>query len=64
LRSLFTQLPPQAYAQAMEKSQVSSAALGSGYLVFFIYSALIGMVGVALSFIVAGRAAKTEVTGA
>jgi PAT family beta-lactamase induction signal transducer AmpG len=62
LRGLFTQLPPQAYAQAMEKSHVSSAALGSGYLVFFIYSAVIGMVGVALSFIVAGRAAKAEMT--
>lgn len=55
LKSLFSGLPPQAYAGAMEKSQVTPAALGAGYLVFFLYSAALGVAAVVLAFLVASR---------
>jgi len=55
LRGLFVNLPPEAYAGAVEKSGVSPAALGAGYLVFFFYSAVIGVVGIVLAFAVAAR---------
>ena len=55
LKTLFAGLPPEAYAGAMEKSQVTPAALGAGYLVFFLYSAALGVAGVVLAFMVAGR---------
>jgi PAT family beta-lactamase induction signal transducer AmpG len=55
LKALFTGLPPQAYAGAMEKSSVTPAALGAGYVVFFLYSAAIGVAAVILAFIVAHR---------
>jgi PAT family beta-lactamase induction signal transducer AmpG len=55
LKTLFSGLPPQAYAGAMEKSQVTPAALGAGYLVFFLYSALLGVAAVFLAFLVASR---------
>ncbi len=38
-----------AFASAMEKSQVSPAALGSGYIVFFLYSALAGVLAIILT---------------
>ena len=55
LKTLFAGLPPEAYAGAMEKSQVTPAALGAGYLVFFLYSAALGVAGVILAFMVAAR---------
>ena len=39
----------------MEKSQVTPAALGAGYLVFFLYSAVLGVAAVFLAFLVARR---------
>jgi PAT family beta-lactamase induction signal transducer AmpG len=58
LNGVFTGLPPETFATAMEKSHVSAAALGSGYLVFFLYSTVIGIVGVVLAFMVASGHAK------
>ncbi|HMO43747.1 MAG TPA: permease, partial [Phenylobacterium sp.] len=55
LRGLFARLPPEAYAGAVEKSGVSAASLGVGYLVFFFYSAAIGVLGIGLAFAVAAR---------
>ncbi|WP_397399087.1 AmpG family muropeptide MFS transporter [Phenylobacterium sp.] len=55
LKTLFSGLPPQAYAGAIEKSQVTPAALGAGYLVFFLYSAALGVAAVFLAFLVARR---------
>jgi PAT family beta-lactamase induction signal transducer AmpG len=55
---LFTDLPPGAFAAAVERSAVSPAALGSGYLVFFTYSTCIGLVAVVLAFVVAKRQAS------
>lgn len=57
LKALFLRLPPEAYATAMEKSQVTPGALGAGYVMFFLYSAAIGVAAVILAFIVAARQA-------
>ena len=54
----FSGLPPESFAQSVERSGVSAAALGSGYVAFFIYSALVGVFAVVLAFIVASRRAK------
>ncbi|WP_312167283.1 AmpG family muropeptide MFS transporter [Phenylobacterium sp.] len=50
---LFAGLPPETFANAMQKSGVTPAALGSGYVTFFIYSALLGVIGIVLAFLVA-----------
>ena len=59
--SLFTGLVHggTAFASAMEKSQVSPAALGSGYIVFFLYSALAGVLAILLTFALWLRREKT-----
>jgi MFS transporter, PAT family, beta-lactamase induction signal transducer AmpG len=59
LKTLFARLPPDAYAAAMEKSGVTPSALGAGYLVFFIYSALVGVAAIVLAFMVAARQKPT-----
>jgi PAT family beta-lactamase induction signal transducer AmpG len=55
LKGLFDRVPPESYATAMEKSQVTAAALGTGYMVFYLYSTAIGVFSIALSFMVAAR---------
>ncbi|MCR5873959.1 MFS transporter [Phenylobacterium sp. J426] len=60
LKALFLRLPPEAYATAMEKSQVTPGALGAGYVMFFLYSAVIGVAAVVLAFIVAARQADLK----
>jgi PAT family beta-lactamase induction signal transducer AmpG len=55
LKSLVTSSAPENFAAAVERSGVTPAALGAGYMVFFMYSALIGMFAVALSFVVLRR---------
>jgi PAT family beta-lactamase induction signal transducer AmpG len=55
LTGMFTNLPADSFAQAMEKSGVSPAALATGYAVFFIYSALIGVFAIVLAFMVAAK---------
>jgi PAT family beta-lactamase induction signal transducer AmpG len=56
----FAALPPETFAQSVERSGVSAAALGSGYTVFFVYSALVGVFAVVLAFIVATRRARAS----
>ena len=63
LKGLFTGLPPETFSSAMEKSGVTPAALGSGYVVFFVYSALLGVLGIILVFIVAARTADMPAGG-
>ncbi|HYG25361.1 MAG TPA: MFS transporter [Caulobacteraceae bacterium] len=58
LKSLFNALPPQALAEGAAKTAVTPAALGSGYITFFLYSTLIGIAAIILSFIVAARQPK------
>jgi len=55
LRSFFESLPPGNFATALERSGVTPAALGTGYAVFFAYSALIGVFAVGLAFAVLRR---------
>jgi len=55
LNGLLASIPPETYAAAMEKSGVSPVALGSGYIVFFLYSVVIGAFAILLAFIVAAR---------
>lgn len=64
LKRLFGGLPPEAYANAMAKSHVSPQALGAGYLVFFSYSALIGVAAIILVFLVAASPAPKDADAA
>jgi PAT family beta-lactamase induction signal transducer AmpG len=43
---------PENFAKAVERSAVSPPALGTGYIVFFAYSALIGVFALALAYVV------------
>jgi PAT family beta-lactamase induction signal transducer AmpG len=52
---MFSNLPPESFAQAAEKSGVTPAALASGYTVFFVYSTLIGAFAIVLAFLVARK---------
>jgi PAT family beta-lactamase induction signal transducer AmpG len=53
LTSLFAHAPPAAFASAMVKSHVAPAALGAGYVAFFLYAGLVGVFGMALAVTVA-----------
>ncbi len=53
--ALFSGLPPESFAAAIQKSGVSAASLGAGYTAFFLYSALIGIFAVVLTIIAAAR---------
>jgi PAT family beta-lactamase induction signal transducer AmpG len=52
LKGFFADLPPESFAAAVERSGVGPAALGTGYAVFFAYSALIGVFAIGLAFAV------------
>jgi PAT family beta-lactamase induction signal transducer AmpG len=58
LKGLFTRLPPESFTAAGAKLGVSAPAMAAGYTAFFIYTALIGIVAIALSFLVAARQPK------
>jgi PAT family beta-lactamase induction signal transducer AmpG len=57
LQGLFTRMPATAFADAVQKSHVSPAALGAGYVVFFFYSGLIGIASMVLAVLVARKSA-------
>jgi PAT family beta-lactamase induction signal transducer AmpG len=59
LKALFTRLPPESFTAAGAKLGVSAPAMAAGYTAFFIYTALIGVVAIVLSFMVAARQGKT-----
>ena len=52
VKNLLAAEAPGNFATAVERSGVSPAALGTGYIVFFAYSALLGVFAMALSFLV------------
>ena len=59
LNGMFAGLPPESFAQAVQKSGVAPASLGSGYTVFFLYSTVIGIFAVVLTFVlVLGRTGR------
>jgi PAT family beta-lactamase induction signal transducer AmpG len=51
---------PENFVRAFERSGVSPAALGTGYVVFFAYSALIGVFALVLSLAVYRRSAGSD----
>jgi MFS transporter, PAT family, beta-lactamase induction signal transducer AmpG len=53
--TMFTNLTPESFAVAAQKSGVTPAALASGYTVFFIYSTVIGVFAIVLAFVVARK---------
>ncbi len=60
LKALFTRLPPESFTAAGAKLGVSGPAMAAGYTAFFIYTALIGVVAIVLSFLVAARQKPVE----
>ena len=60
---LFADLPPQSLANGAATVGVTPAALGAGYATFFIYSFVIGLVAIALAFVVATRQRDVEAAG-
>ena len=48
----FAGVSPETFARAFERSGVSPAALGSGYVLFFVYSCAIGIFGIVLAYFV------------
>jgi PAT family beta-lactamase induction signal transducer AmpG len=52
VRSLFASQAPENFAAALERSGVTPPALGTGYVVFFTYSALLGVFSLLLSLAV------------
>lgn len=55
LRSLFDRLPEGSLAAGAATSGVTPAALGAGYVVFFLYSTIIGVFAIVLAFVVASK---------
>ena len=58
LKGLFAAQPPDNFAAALERSGVTPAALGAGYVVFFTYSALIGVFALGLALAVQRRSGR------
>jgi MFS transporter, PAT family, beta-lactamase induction signal transducer AmpG len=57
---LVASLAPNSFGTAVERSGVSPAALGTGYVVFFTYSALLGIFAVVLAMIVLRREKRAK----
>jgi PAT family beta-lactamase induction signal transducer AmpG len=55
IKNMMATYAPDNFAAAIERSGVTPAALGTGYAVFFTYSALLGVFGVVLSLAVFRR---------
>jgi MFS transporter, PAT family, beta-lactamase induction signal transducer AmpG len=60
LKEIFAGQPPDHFAAALERSGVTPAALGTGYVMFFAYSALIGVFAVMLSLAVERRQERKQ----
>ncbi|MBI1251998.1 MAG: MFS transporter [Alphaproteobacteria bacterium] len=57
LRGFFSDLPTTAFARAADMG-VAPDALGAGYIAFFIYSCMIGVVGLILALMIARKQAR------
>ena len=55
LKDFIASAAPQNFATALQRSSVTPAALGTGYVVFFTYSAILGVFAVLLSLAVERR---------
>jgi PAT family beta-lactamase induction signal transducer AmpG len=63
LKHLFVGLPPQVYGESASKLAIAPAALGTGYLAFFLYSILIGIAGIVLAVLISARQAEKSPAG-
>lgn len=64
LTGLFSRMPAGAYVEGAATAGVSPAALGAGYVVFFLYSTVIGLAAMVLVFYVAARQPRAEAEAA
>src|SRR5215203_6862017 len=68
VKALVASRAPQNFAAALQRSGVTPAALGTGYVVFFAYSAMLGVFAIVLSIVVERTVRRggdgAEVTGA
>ncbi len=55
LKGLFARLPAGSLVEGAATSGVTPAALGAGYVVFFLYSTVIGVFAIVLAFVVARK---------
>ena len=55
LKGLFVNLTPESFVAGAKTSGVTPAALGAGYVSFFLYSFVIGVFAIVLAFVVAKR---------
>ncbi len=55
VRNFIATYAPENFATAVERSGVSPASLGTGYVVFFLYSAIVGVFAIMLSIAVLRR---------
>ena len=62
VRSFVEAQAPENFARAVERSSVTPPALGAGYMVFFAYSALIGVFALVLSIVVQRRQSTISAT--
>ncbi|MCC7266394.1 MAG: permease, partial [Caulobacteraceae bacterium] len=58
LTGLFARLPAGSLAEGAATAGVTPAMLGAGYLVFFLYSTVIGVFAIVLAFVVAARSPR------
>ncbi len=63
LTDFVVRAPAISLAEAAARLEVSARALGAGYIAFFIYSFLIGLVAVFFTFLVTNRSRQTELPG-
>jgi PAT family beta-lactamase induction signal transducer AmpG len=63
LKEVVASQAPQNFAAALQRSGVSPAALGTGYIVFFTYSTILGVFAVLLSLAVDRRQRKETAVG-
>ena len=61
VKALFAGLPPDVLATGAANTGVTPAALGAGYVVFFVYTAVAGLAAVILTWFVAGKAHPARV---
>jgi PAT family beta-lactamase induction signal transducer AmpG len=55
-------MPAGSFAKGAAEAGVAPASLGAGYIVFFIYSCLVGVAALALALIIARREQKDQPT--
>lgn len=59
MKPWFAHLPPEVFAKAGAKIGVSGGAMAAGYTAFFAYTALVGIIGIVLAFMVSRGPART-----